>query len=194
MTLLTNGTLIKRQLDIDVSGDDTYIDELAERASDMIHRLCKRNFYTATETRTYTVGRDTHGRRLYFDTDFVSVGTLVNNGTTLTANEWRLLPPNATPKYGLELLRSSGKYWSYATDPEDAISVTGEVGYCTEANRPATVTSAATRLAAWLYQNRDNDGATIQVGDGTTTIPAEAPPFILRMLREGGLIRDRMRW
>jgi hypothetical protein len=65
---------------------------------------------------------------------------------------------------------------------QNAITTIGSFGFC--ATAPADVTLAATKFAVWLYQNRDNDGAIIEMADGTKSIPAEAPQLVFKILEK----------
>ena len=93
---------------------------------------------------------------------------------------------NLEAGYGLQLLVKSQQTWVVGNDgyAQNAICVIGTTGYCLTTNRPADITLAATKLAAWLYQNRDNDGSTVQIADGSIAIPANAPTFVLRTINK----------
>lgn len=183
----TTTAAVKSQLGITGSGDDALLDLYVSQASAAIRNICGRNFHETTGTLYYRFGEpDTFGSRLLFDADVQSVVS-ISNGTngTLADSDYITLPPNVSPKYGVELRESSGKTWTYGLqgDRPNAIVVTAVTGYCTTADRPADITLAATKLAAWLYQNRDNVEQAIQTADGTTVLPTEAPPMVMRLLR-----------
>jgi len=198
MTLLTTGSLIKQQLAVDaaLTEDDTIFDLYAQQASDMVHQICKRQFYaTNASTRTYDACPPyAYGFTLYFHEDFLGVDSIVNNGTTLTPDQYRLLPLNTLPKYGAQVKLRSSLYGWQATDGyyQDAITVVGTVGYCTEATRPPSITTIATRLGAWLYNTRNSEGDTVQLANGAIQVPATAPPFVMKMLQLGGFIYDEI--
>ena len=122
----------------------------------------------------------------------LGVYEVVNAGTTLTASQYRLLPPNDPPYYAIELLPSSGLTWTYTNDPQGAVTVAGTLGYCTSATRPADVTLAATKLATWLYQNRDNNDQMVRFADGSVEIPSSAPAMIRQILDQGRYVKDRL--
>lgn len=189
--LLTTTAAVKRQLSIGSVGtvnnvDDDLIDSYVQQASQLIQTECMRTFGTLVETAYYDAGYPVaYNNVLYFDHDMLAVDSVSNgsNGTIDAAN-YRLLPVHASPKYALQLLVSSQLVWQVGNNgyAQNAIVVTGTAGYCTPADRPADITLAATKLAAFLYQNRDNDGSTVQIADGATVIPAEAPTFVLRTI------------
>lgn len=191
MTDLTTTAAVKTQLGIGTSGtlnttDDTLIGLYVTQASQMIETETNRTFSSSVSSWNYDAAYPVvEGRVLYFDQDMLGVDTVVNgvNGT-LQPSQFRLLPLRYSPKYALQLLDSTGMSWQTGNDGyiQNAIQVNGTVGYCLTGTLPADITLAATKLAAWLYQNRDNDGATVQVADGAIAIPAQAPTFVLRTI------------
>lgn len=199
MPNLTTRALVRQQLGISSTQDDGLIDLYVEQAAAMIETHCNRIFGTFIEALRYDaresiIGGRIKGRMLFFDTDVLGVDSVVNGADgTLDSTDYRLLPSNPPshrrtapfPRYGIELLPSSGRRWARGElgDRENAIIVNGTIGYCLPSQVPPDVRLAATRLAAWLYQNRDNDGATIQMADGTLNMPAEAPSFVLNTIR-----------
>lgn len=174
--------------------DDPLISTYITQASQWIDTICGRTFTAANGTMTYDCAEPTViGRRLYFDQDVLGVYRVVNgDGAVITSSQYRLLPANHSPKYAIELLPSSAITWTYATDWQSALTVAGTLGYCTDANRPADITLAATKLAAWLYQNRDNAGSTMRYADGSSETPAEAPAFVLRILEKGQYVKSEL--
>jgi hypothetical protein len=135
-------------------------------------------------TRTYDAcPPDVYGRKLFLGDFFSGIDRIVNgDGIDVATDEYRLLPPNTTPKYAVELKPSGGVSWAYTGDRLDAITVYGTLGYTAgTADIPADLTLAATRLASWLYQTRDSTG-DIKVAEGFTVIPANAPALVLRTI------------
>lgn len=193
MTDLTTLAAVRAQLNIadSLTGDDDLISDYVTQASRTIEALTERSFTGTNGTMTYDCCEPTViGRKLFFDQDVINVYSVVNgDGETVTSSEYRQLPSNHTPKYGIELLPSSNKSWTYDVDWQDAITVAGTLGYCLDANRPADITLAATKLAAWLYQNRDNAEQTVRYADGSSEVPAQAPALVLKILTDGGYMR-----
>jgi hypothetical protein len=195
---LTTLNAVKQQLNIGQDGtlntrDDDLITRYVHDASGMVESHCNRFFSDVTNgSGTLNIPHDciypaVNGRTLFLAEDLLSVGTLINqhdggNGSTLTADQYNLLPTYGYPKYGIEIKKSVAVQWSYEGDNRGAIHVIGSWGFCTAAQRPRDITEAATRLAAWLYQTRDNDGSAIQTADGSTVIPPDAPPLVFKML------------
>ncbi len=188
----TTRAAVKNQLNIGRNGtlntvDDDLIDLYVTQASALIDSYCQRTFSESIGTLDYydACYPVVSGRRLYFSQDYLGVDSISNGANgTLAAGQYRLLPLNGTPKYAVQLLDSSGLYWQVGNDgyAQKAIVVSGTVGFCTAANRPADITLAATRLAAWLYQSRDRSGDTVQMADGTTIIPSGAPAIVFKIL------------
>lgn len=182
---------VKQQLNIGQNGtlntiDDALISVYVTEASQMIATETLRQFSETVGTLFYDAGYPVVSNGiLYFDQDWLGVDAVSNgvNGTINAAN-YRLLPQNSSPKWGLQLLSKANAYWTVGNDgfAQNAICVIGTTGYCLSANRPADITLAATKLAAWLYQNRDNDGGSVQIADGAIAIPANAPTFVLRTI------------
>lgn len=187
----TTTAAVKAQLNIGVNGttnttDDTLIGLYVTQASQMIATECLRPFSETVGTLFYDARYPViENNILYFDQDYLGVDAVSNgvNGTINAAN-YRLLPLHYSPKYALQLLPKSNLSWQTGNDGfvQNAICVIGTTGYCLSSNIPADITLAATKLAAWLYQNRDNDGAQVQLADGSIAIPAQAPTFVLRTI------------
>jgi hypothetical protein len=189
---LTTVSAVKRQLGIGIStlniADDDLLGLYVTQASQMIETECARTFSETIGTLYFDARYPViEGRTLYFDQDMLGVDAVFNGANgTLNPSDYRLLPVHASPKYALQLLPKSNLSWQVGNDGyvQNAIGVIGTSGYCLSSARPADITLAATKLAAWLYQNRDNDGSTVQIANGTTVIPAEAPVFVLRVIEK----------
>lgn len=189
----TTTAKVKRQLAIGVNGtvntmDDDLIADYVSQASQAITTYCKRQFYASHGTLTWDAKYPTvSGRTLYFDQDVLGIDSVSNGANgTIPASNWRLLPQHFTPAYGLELLPVSNMTWLTGNDgfAANAITTIGSFGYCEAANQPVDVTLAATKFAAWLYQNRDNDGAVVEMANGAISIPAEAPQMVFKLLEK----------
>lgn len=191
LTDYTTTAAVKRQLGIGVNGttntvDDDLIGLYVTQASQMIDTETMRTFSETVGTLFYdSCPPVAEGRTLYFDQDWLGIDALSNGANgTLDPSNYRLLPLHYSPKYAVELLAKSNLAWNVGNDgyAQNAVCVIGTTGFCLSANRPADITLAATKLAAWLYQNRNNDGSTVQIADGAVAIPAQAPTFVLRTL------------
>ncbi|MFH1604958.1 MAG: head-tail connector protein [Pseudomonadota bacterium] len=160
----TTSALVKTYLGISGSGDDTLLGTLVTRAQAAIDRYCGRTFEASTNTdRYFDPVRDSDGRTLRLDRDLCSINSITNgDSATVTATQYVTEPRNDTPYYAIRLLASSGTWWTYVDDPENAITISGKWAYSTTA--PDDIVQAATRLAAWSYKMKDS-----QVFDQTAT-------------------------
>lgn len=191
MTDYTTTAAVKRQFNIGVNGttnttDDDLIALYVTQASQMIDTETRRTFTPAVGTLFFDARYPVvDGNCLYFSEDYLSIDALSNGANgTLNPSDYRLLPLNASPKYAVQLLPKSNLTWVVGNDGfvQNAICVIGTAGYCLDTNRPADITLAATKLAAWLYMTRDSDGSTVQIANGAIAIPANAPEFVLRTI------------
>lgn len=171
----------------DETGDDALIQNmLIPAASSMIEGYCKRTFGTLNGTLTL----DACPPYLFGDTLFLRDAELtgiysmvVNAATTLTSADFDLLPYNSDRKFEVRL--KAGKSW-HVSSVRGAFVIAGTLGY---GSIPNDVSYAATRLAGWLYQTRDNEG-DVYIANDTTTIPAEAPPLVFKILDKGRYVKD----
>lgn len=197
---LTTVAQVKRQL-ASPNGtmsdvDNDLLQYYVTQASDDFERACNRwwidaeGIYHPAFTPSYgtlyydAIYPQIEGKTLFFGQDVLSVVSVSNGANgTLTSDQYRLLPVNGSPKYGLELL-TPGISWLYGStgSPQNAIVVTAQVGMFTAGNVPANVTLAVTKYAAWLYQNRDNDGSTFVAANGEAVIPSQAPALVLKIV------------
>lgn len=193
---LTTLDAVRAQLGISSTVDDALLRLYVTQASRAIETYCGRRFSDVVGTlhydlRSTNAGGRVRGNVLYFSTDVLKVDSLYNGGTLVPNTDYRLLPSDNPllysthwARYALELLPSAGRHWQVNANGnwQEAISVVGTFGYCLARDRPPDIVLAATKLAAWLYQNRDNTGAAVQMADGSVSMPAELPQFALKML------------
>lgn len=167
---LTNG---------DDMSDDTLIENvLIPAATDMIQNDVQYTFGASVGTLTlfarppYLVGGN-----LYFrDNVIAGLDTFSTDNGTLTANvDYVLQPLNASPKAYATLLTWDA---TSVSNPAGTLTLIGTLGY---GSIPSDINYAATKLAAWMYQTRDSDGA-IQVVNNVTEVPAQAPPLVKSIL------------
>lgn len=180
----TDVATLKTYLAISGSGDDVLLGTLIDRAQAIIDQETQTTFEaTSDTTRYFDAVADVRGRTLRFDSYIASFTSVVNgDGATVTSGQYVKTPRNSAPYYAITLLVSSGVAWRWATDPENAIAVTGKWAYSTTA--PADIQHAAIRLAAYLYRQKDNaaDLDRTMIAGNTTILPAALPSDMLRML------------
>ena len=174
-------------LDDSDTADDALIAQLLTRAQALIETETRRLFEASADTtRYFSVLEDTDWMWLLLDHDLCAITSIdtgdgnvyatsdyhVSDGTLL----WVTEPANSTPIHAIKLLQSSGLVWTYTTDPENAIAVTGRWAYSTTA--PADIVHATVRLAVWLYHQRDAGGEgdrPVITADGSVVLPSRLP-------------------
>lgn len=181
MTDYTTVTTVKDYLRISSSSDDSLLGDFVVRASRMIEDFCGRWFDARAETRYFdATGSHITGNLLLLDADLLSITTLVNgDGTTISADDIILRPINWPPYFGIALRHNSGLRWTYVDDPRGAISITGLWGYASTVPEP--VRHAATRLAIWLYRQRDHAQAVDEADGGH--LPRDVRSMLLPYVR-----------
>lgn len=148
---------IKTDLDIPVATTDfdsllTAYCTAVEAAIDATYGF---KFTAQTETRYFDPTRDVRGPDLILDKPLLTISAngLVNgDGTVIASTKYKLWPANAGRYYKIRLLASSGYYWTYSTDPENAISVAGTWGW--SATCPTWMNIAVRKWVAYIYQDR----------------------------------------
>ena len=185
----TTTPAVRAYLGIDSSADDVLIDALIAAAEKAIETYTQRDFeVTSDTTRYYTVGKDTDGRMLYLDHEICSITSVTTDAdaastTSLTEDtDYIGLPRNETPFNRLEILSSSTYTWTYTTDPEFGIEVTGKFGYSTSA--PADIAQACKRLTAYYYRQKDSQvfDVTAIPEAGVISVPVGIPADVQKTL------------
>lgn len=170
-------TDLRTYLGLDGTTDDDLLRDCLSRATTAIDSYTGRTFAATTATTRYIdLEPGYHCRTLIFHDDCCQITSVVNgDGVTVATSEYVTLPRNETPYYGVRLLGSSGKCWTYDTDPEGAVQITGYWAWSRVP--PDDVVQACLRYAAWLY--RLKDAAVFDVSyipeQGTITVPSGMP-------------------
>lgn len=185
-------TDLKVYLDIAVANtdDDTLLTTLIARAQAIVDRHCSQTFEAASDTTRYfyansvDYGGHVDGRDLILDAPLCAITSVTNgDGVVVSASNYITEPRNATPYYALRLKNSSNLRWTYDDDVEtDTIAIVGKWAYSTSA--PADIVHATTRLAAYLYRQRDNalDLDRVVITGGATILPMRIPADVLTVL------------
>lgn len=185
---LTTTALVKSQLHIIENSDDAIIDLYVAQASQMFSTEARRQFYaTPGATLTYDIiPPQVYGGQLFFLEDILGVDRIINgDGSVILPSQFRLLPVNSpSPKYALQLYVGSNIWFqpNQENSWQSALQVQGTVGYCPTGEVPSDVVFAVTKLAAFMYETRDNQGDVIRFADGSSQIPSNAPPLVLRVV------------
>lgn len=181
----TTNTALKTYLGITGSGDDALLTALIARAQAAIDAWCTRAFEASGNTdRKFDAVRDVVGPILYLRSDLAAVNSVTNgDGTTVTAAQYVTEPRQQTPFYALRLLASSGVYWTYTTDPENAITISGKWAY--SASAPDDIVHATLRLAAYYYRQKDASVFDVTASPelGVITVPQGIPKDVTEILR-----------
>lgn len=151
--------------------EDRWQDKLDE-AQRTIENVCHRRFEAAAPETRYIdcLFPDVDGLVLTLPWDCCRITGITNgDGTAVAVNAYvtrprlrtvsggeSLLPgtPEAWPFYAIQLKANAGVNWTYDTDPEEAIAVTGYWAF--SETPPADIKAATIRLADWFYHQADN--------------------------------------
>lgn len=188
----------------DATVDSALLGDIITRASGIINDYCGRVFdapaaldsdggssdhstdgvLTNLATRYFDPIADVSRMTLFLDKDLASIGVVTNgDAAVVTTDEYVLLPTNESPYYAIKLKRSAGKVWTYTSDPEQSVTVTGWWSYALTV--PAAITHACMRLSQWIYKQRSSDAVSDQpivLASGLTIMPAKLPADVLSML------------
>lgn len=180
----TTAATVKTYLGISGAGDDTLLATLCVAAQAIIDAYTGRTFAAANDSTHYADAvADVDGRTLRLPTEFAAITSITNgDGVAVAAGSYVTEPRASTPYYAVTMKTSTGLTWTYTTDPENAITIVGKAAYSTSA--PYDVTQAATRLAAWLFRQKDAQvfDVTAQPDMGIITVPQGLPKDVLRLL------------
>lgn len=162
---------VKLYLGITSSDEDVLLSILIARAQKLLEAELRRVFEaSANTTRYFDAQRDVKGRSLWLDSDLCSIDNITNgDGNTIAGSEYVTEPRNGTPYYAITLKGSSTVSWTYSTDPENAIAVSGKWAW--SVTPPKDIVSATEQLVAMLYQSRGQENYTsLQVEDLKVTL------------------------
>jgi len=183
--------LVKTYLSITSVADDALIGTLITRAQAVIDNYTHRTFEVTTNTtKFFDSYRNVTETTLLFNEglELATAPTTITNGdtTVLVLNtDCVTLPANASPFYGIEMLRSTSNYWTQtaAGDNQRAISILGKWGYSLTA--PDDIVAATIRLTAFFYRQRESNAdldRAVSVADGMVLLPSNLPNDVIGML------------
>jgi hypothetical protein len=185
----TDWATIKAYKGFSDNTQQTAVEAIITRAQKMIESYCVRTFEAAADsTRYFTVGRDTRGNCLYLDRDLCAITTVKTNldngssGETIPSTDYVTEPVNEAPYYQIEILGSSAYSWTYTTNRQKAISITGKWAYSTSA--PADIVQACIRLTLYMYEQRNSQifDTVAQPEMGIITVPKGIPADVKVLL------------
>lgn len=178
----------------DLDADKTLVESLIARAEGWLNRECRRTLVAESDTTRYADAAGDHLDGRYLEVswlgDLCAVTTLVNgDGTTITSAQYTTYPKPVTFEkptiQRLKLLDSVNIFWTYTTDWENAIAITGRWALFSSASVPAEITNAVIRLALYLYKVKDTDAfETIVIPEaGIIQAPSGFPADVARLVR-----------
>lgn len=176
--------VLKKYLDIDADNtdDDALMTTLISAAQRRIDTICRRTFEASEDTtRYFDPYRDVSFRTVYFDTDLITMTSLVIDGETIPATDYYMEPRNTKPSWGLTF-RYTAPMPFFGQD-ENNIEVTGKWAYSESA--PDDIKHATKRLAAFYYtQSSSHVFEYIGPADqGQVKIPLAEPKDVSMILK-----------
>ena len=171
------------------AGDDALLGTLIAAASAWLDGRTGRIFEASADSTRSVSMAYVDGRTLRLPWDLCAITSLTSGGVAVANTQYITQPRYSTPYYALKLRTTSTYTWTYATDPEEAVSIVGRWAYSTSA--PADIGQAATRLTSYLYRQKDAQvfDVTAQLDLGMLTLPQGFPADVRQLIaRYGGLL------
>ena len=136
--------------------DDALLTDFIAAAQSIIDSYCHQSFEAGVDsTRYFDPTCDVDGRTLYVDAPLCAITSVTNgDGVVIAPSAYITEPRNMAPWFGLTLRSNSDVSWTYGGALDNSIAIEGKWAY--SASAPADIQQAATRLAAYLYRQRDN--------------------------------------
>jgi len=175
MSLITLAEL-KTYLGIVSSSDDTILQNCINASKAIIENYTSRYFESRTETRYFAWER---GDEILLDQDLLQLNSLVLDSVTIPPADIVLLPKNSEAKTKIKL-----KNFYYPSDLDAAFwEVSGSWGF--SAQVPADIKMACTRLAAFLYRQKDSQvfDVTAMPEVGQIVIPQGIPKDVMIQIK-----------
>jgi hypothetical protein len=156
-------TDLKTYLNITAATDDSLLQKMLDAATSRINSRCGRVFYSsANRQRHFDIGEDFLRSELWFDTDISYIASVINgDGVDVTADIYST-PRNSTPYYKIGLKTSSNYSWTYETNMQNAISVSGIWAYMVRADVTA-LTRVSNVVTAAVIDAQSEVGATVLI-------------------------------
>lgn len=179
MALVTLAQL-KAYVDVSNTSDDSLLTSALSSAEAAVKAFTRRIFEPVTMTRTYSSDA-VRGNLLFLDEDLISATSITANGRNVPLSNVVLEPRNAACYSMIRMKQTVG---DWLTDDDSEISVVGSWGY--GASVPNDIVQAVTRLAAWLYRQKDTHADVPQPtmgNSGVMVMPSGLPKDITQLLR-----------
>lgn len=121
---------LKAELGETGTTNDARLGRYIAQASRSIETFTGRTFYPVTATKYFDAPRDGCSLFLAYE-DLLTLTTLTDGTGTIASTYYWLYPLNMTPKHSIVLdVGSLGRGFQYDEDPQRAISIAGQWGYC----------------------------------------------------------------
>jgi len=157
-------TDLKTYLNITTSTDDTLIQLMLDAATNRIDSRTGRTFQAAGDAvRYFDPSADLLRGELWLDQDLSYVTSVINGDLSDITTGIYTNPRNDTPYYSLGIKSSASSTWTYSTDYQNAISVTGRWAYMEWAAITAISRSGANVVTATVTAPRLSVGASVFV-------------------------------
>jgi hypothetical protein len=163
---------LKSELDDTTTTNDARYRRYIANASRAIEDMTGRTFVPVTATKYFDVPVNCPDRLLLDYEDLLSITTLTDQTGAITSGYYWLYPLNMTPKHSIVLDTTTlGRAFEYDDDPEKAITIAGQWGFCND-----TVSTGLTLGAAIVSTSATSitlSGTTCEAG-WTLLIDSEA--------------------
>lgn len=152
---------LKTYLGVTTSTDDTLIQLMLDAATNRIDSRTGRTFQAASDAvRYFDPSADLLRGELWLDQDLSYVTSVINGDLTDITSGIYTNPRNDTPYYSLGIKTSNTNTWTYTSDYQNAIAVTGRWAYMERANITAISRSGANVVTAAVNAPRISVGAS----------------------------------
>jgi hypothetical protein len=154
---------LKTYLNVTTNTDDALMQLMLDAATNRIDTRTGRTFQAAGDSvRYFDPSKDILRGELWFDDDLSYVTTFLNGDGTDTTSQMYYNPRNFTPFYSAGFKTSSTQAWTYETDVQNSISVTGRWAYMERANITA-ISRSTNVITATVTAPRLSVGASVFV-------------------------------
>lgn len=171
---------LKAYLDVSNTSDDSLLTSALGSAEAAVKAFTRRIFEPVTMTRTYDSDA-VRGNLLFLDEDLISATSITADGRDVPLGNVILEPRNAACSSMIRLKVTSG---NWLNSDYGEIAVVGLWGYGVSV--PSDIVQAVTRLAAWLYRQKDTHADVPQPtmgNSGVMVMPSGLPKDITQLLR-----------
>lgn len=126
---------LKTYVNVTTSTDDALLQVMLDAATARIDSKTARTFQSASDTTKYfDPSIDIYNNELMFSDDISHITSVINGDSTDVTTQLYHNPRNETPYYSVGYKTSYASAWTYTTDLQNAISVTGRWAYMERAN------------------------------------------------------------